>query len=63
MDILRPQLLWLGKRCFRINNTIDINEQQQRQQKPTNTTEYIEDGEFELVNRIDSTEQIAEFKS
>lgn len=44
MDILRPQLLWLGKRCYRINNNIDVNEQQH--QKPTLTNEYIEDGRF-----------------
>lgn len=42
MDILRPQLLWVGKRCYRINNNIDINEQQQQQRS---TNEYIENGE------------------
>lgn len=45
MDILRPQLLWIGKRCYRINNTIDTNEQ--LHQKPA-TNEYIEDGKFDL---------------
>lgn len=47
MDILRPQLLWVGKRCFRLNKTIDINEQHQQQQ-PTKTNEYIEDGKFSV---------------
>lgn len=44
MDILNPQLLWLGKRCYRINNHIDTNEQQR--QKPATTSAYVEDGEF-----------------
>lgn len=45
MDILKPQLVWLGKRCYRINNNIDANEQQN--QKPATKNEYIEDGKFE----------------
>lgn len=46
MDILKPQLLWLGKRCYRINNTIDKNEQQH--QKAATKNEYIEDGKCGL---------------
>lgn len=42
MDILNPQLLWIGKRCYRVNEV--LNDSNCNQQPTTN--EYIEDGLF-----------------
>lgn len=41
MDVLKPQLLWIGKRCYRVNSNANDNESDQ--QVPT-INEYIEDG-------------------
>ncbi|XP_031617297.1 activating signal cointegrator 1 complex subunit 1-like [Contarinia nasturtii] len=40
MDILQPQLLWIGKRCYRINSV--AKETEYEHQQPTRN-EYIED--------------------
>lgn len=42
MDILQPQLLWIGKRCYRVN---DLANKDFTNQNPR-TNEYIEDGLF-----------------
>lgn len=42
MDVLKPQLLWIGKRCYRVNAIANDTEYEQQQQ--TATDEYIEDG-------------------
>lgn len=39
MDVLKPQLLWIGKRCFRVNSVPNDNNVQQSEKN-----EYIEDG-------------------
>ena len=41
MDVLKPQLLWIGKRCYRVNAIANDAEYEQQQ---TATNEYIEDG-------------------
>lgn len=43
MDLLKPQLLWIGKRCYRVNAITNDNYNETPQ--PANATnEYIEDG-------------------
>lgn len=39
MDVLKPQLLWVGKRCYRVNSVANDDNLQQPE-----TNEYIEDG-------------------
>lgn len=39
MDVLKPQLIWIGKRCYRVNSNASDNNMEQ----PI-TNEYIEDG-------------------
>lgn len=41
MDALKPQLLTIGKRCYRVNAATSSNEYQQQERT---TNEYIEDG-------------------
>lgn len=41
MDVLKPQLLWIGKRCYRVNSNTNDNDNQQQQPA---TNEYVEDG-------------------
>lgn len=41
MDILRPKLLWIGKRCYRVN---DVANDSEFEQQTTANNEYIEDG-------------------
>lgn len=41
MDLLKPQLLWIGKRCYRVNAIANDNYCEQPQPA---TNEYIEDG-------------------
>lgn len=41
MDILNPQLLWIGKRCYRVNPSNDNSVEPQQQ----TTSEYIENGQ------------------
>lgn len=43
MYVLKPQLLWVGKRCYRVNSV--ANDDNLEQQQP-DTNEYIEDGRF-----------------
>lgn len=52
MDILKPELLWIGNRCYRINPV--ANDECAPNVKPAATNEYIEDGENQS-NRILST--------
>ncbi|XP_055320538.1 activating signal cointegrator 1 complex subunit 1-like isoform X2 [Sitodiplosis mosellana] len=40
MDILKPQLLWIGKRCYRVNSIANDNDYEQQK---TATNEYVED--------------------
>lgn len=48
MDVLKPQLLWIGKRCYRVNEIAnDVYEQQQ-----SATNEYIEDGLYRKFHFI-----------
>lgn len=56
MDALKPQLLSIGKRCYRVNSSTSNNDQQQ--QEPT-TNEYIEDGlyHFQKTNYFIETEK------
>lgn len=44
MDILKPELLWMGSRCYRINPI--ANEDLASVGQPKITTEYIENGKF-----------------
>lgn len=41
MDVLRPQLIWVGKRCYRVNSNPNDSE---GDQQVSTTNEYIEDG-------------------
>lgn len=45
MDVLKPELLWVGGRCYRVNlNTLKDNDDGNNNQKQTN--EYIEEGTY-----------------
>lgn len=43
MEVLKPELLWIGSRCYRINPV--ANDDSAADVKPTSTNEYTEDGE------------------
>lgn len=45
MDILKPELLWIGKRCYRVNPV--ANDDSTIKQAPV-TSEYVEDGKVFL---------------
>lgn len=47
MDILRPQLLWIENRCYRVNSFTNANTQAQ----PV-TTEYIEEGIIFIIHIV-----------
>lgn len=51
MHVLKPELLWIGKRCYRVNGvTIENSHEQQKHQQTKN--EYIEDGYFLVFSLI-----------
>lgn len=47
MEILKPELLWIGSRCYRINAVAD-DEDSVTDAKPTAKNEYVEEGEIAL---------------
>lgn len=55
MDILKPQLLWIDKRCYRVNSFTNTN----AQAEPV-TNEYIEEGfRFYFSLLFDSVAEIS----
>ena len=44
MDTLNPQLVWMENRCYRVNNQISIETENNSERQ-----EYIEDGIFYLT--------------
>lgn len=41
MDALRPQLVWVGQRCYRVNSNRNDND---NNQQASTTNEYVEEG-------------------
>lgn len=48
MDVIKPQLVWVGKRCYRVNSVGGETHSEQK----TTTNEYVEDGLFIFSMRI-----------
>lgn len=53
MDVLKPQLVWVGKRCYRVNSVANDDNLQQPE-----TNEYIEDGLWVIFHTVNSATRI-----
>lgn len=48
MDIIRPDIIWISGRCYRVNKTIDSVENTETKQ----STQYLEEGRFSISRII-----------